>query len=250
MDLSGKNILLTGAAGGLGWDSALEFVRAGGRVFALDIDLVKGKLLEQEATKLDTGSLVYVNQDLREQDQLLQTLRSIVQGEGEIEILVNNAAIYPSKRFEDYSMDEYREVQQVNVEAAILCCQVLLPGMKKRGYGRIINVSSVTFYGILSNLYPYVASKASLIGLTRAWAREFGAFGVTVNAISPGAIPTEAERIHPDPDGYARFVLDHQALKRRGRPQDVANALLYLASDCSSFVTGQVLNVDGGWVMH
>jgi 3-oxoacyl-[acyl-carrier protein] reductase len=250
MDLSGKKILITGAVGGLGRDSALEFVRVGGRVFALDIDLDKGKLLEQEATKLGSGSLVYVNQDLREQDQLLRALRSIVEREGGIEILVNNAAIYPSKRFEDYSIDEYRKVQQVNVEAAILCCQVLLPGMKEHGYGRIINVSSVTFYGMLPNLYPYVASKASLIGLTRAWAREFGVFGITVNAICPGAIPTEAERIHPDPDGYARFVLDHQALKRRGRPQDVANALLYLASDSSSFVTGQVLNVDGGWVMH
>jgi 3-oxoacyl-[acyl-carrier protein] reductase len=249
MDLSGKKILLTGAAGGLGSDSALEFVRAGSRVIALDIDLDKGKLLEQRAAKLGAGSLVYVNQDLGDQDQLLRTLQSMVEREGEIEILVNNAAIYPSKRFEDYSIDEYRRVQQINVEAAILCCQALLPGMKKRGYGRIINVSSITFYGILPNLYPYVASKASLIGLTRAWAREFGAFGVTVNAICPGAIPTDAEKIHPDPDAYAKFVLDHQALKRRGSPQDVANALLYFASDFSSFVTGQVLNVDGGWVM-
>jgi 3-oxoacyl-[acyl-carrier protein] reductase len=250
MDLSGKKILLTGAAGGLGLDSALEFVRAGGRVFALDIDLEKGKLLEQRAAKLGAGSLVYVNQDLGDQNQLLRTLQSMVEREGEIEILVNNAAIYPAKRFEDYSMDEYRRVQQINVEAAILCCQALLPGMKKRGYGRIVNVSSVTVYGILPNLYPYVASKASLIGLTRAWAREFGAFGVTVNAICPGAIPTDAEKIHPDPDAYAKFVLDHQALKRRGSPQDIANALLYFASDFSSFVTGQVLNVDGGWVMR
>jgi 3-oxoacyl-[acyl-carrier protein] reductase len=250
MDLSGKKILLTGAVGGLGSDSALEFVRAGGRVFALDVDLEKGKLLEQRATKLGAGSLVYVNQDLGDQDRLLRTLQSMVEREGEIEILVNNAAIYPSKRFEDYSIDEYRRVQQINVEAAILCCQVLLPGMKKRGYGRIVNVSSVTVYGILPNLYPYVASKASLIGLTRAWAREFGVFGVTVNAICPGAIPTDAERIHPDPDAYTKFVLDHQALKRRGSPQDVANALLYFASDFSSFVTGQVLNIDGGWVMR
>src|SRR4029077_13174179 len=245
MDLSGKKILITGAVGGVGRDSALEFVRVGGRVFALDIDLDKGKLLEQEATKLGSGSLVYVNQDLREQDQLLRALRSIVEREGGIEILVNNAAIYPSKRFEDYSIDEYRKVQQVNVEAAILCCQVLLPGMKEHGYGRIINVSSVTFYGMLPNLYPYVASKASLIGLTRAWAREFGVFGITVNAICPGAIPTDAEKIHPDPEGYTRFVLDHQALKRRGSPQDIASALLFFASDASGFVTGQVLNVDG-----
>jgi 3-oxoacyl-[acyl-carrier protein] reductase len=250
MDLLGKKILLTGAVGGLGWDSALEFVRAGGRVFALDINFDKGKLLEQEAAKLGAGSLVYVNQDLGDQDGLLRTLQSIVQLEGEIGILVNNAAIYPSKRFEEYSTEEYRTIQQINVEAAVLCCQALLPGMKQCGYGRIVNVSSITFYGVLPNLYPYVASKASLIGLTRAWAREFGVFGITVNAICPGAIPTEAEKIHPDPEAYTRFVLEHQALKRRGDPRDIAAALLYFASAASSFVTGQVLNVDGGWIMH
>lgn len=243
-------MLLTGAVGGLGWDSALAFVRAGGRVLALDISPEKGKLLEQQAAKLDAGSLLYVNQDLGDQDGLALVLQSIVQREGEIEILINNAAIYPSKPFEEYSLDEYRKIQQINVEAAVLCCQVLISGMKRRGYGRIINVSSVTFYGVLANLYPYVTSKASLIGLTRAWAREFGAFGITVNAICPGAIPTDAEKIHPDPEGYTRFVLDHQALKRRGSPQDIAETLLFFASDASGFVTGQVLNVDGGWVMH
>lgn len=88
------------------------------------------------------------------------------------------------------------------------------------------------------------------MGLTRAWAREFGCYGITVNAISPGAFPTDAEKIHPDPEGYTRFVLDHQAVKRRGRPADIAAALSFLISDAASFITGQTLNVDGGWVMH
>ena len=93
-------------------------------------------------------------------------------------------------------------------------------------------------------------SKGALIGLTRAWAREFGPYGITVNAVSPGAFPTDAEKIHPDPEGYTRFVLEHQAVKRRGRPGDIANALMFLASERSGFITGQTLNVDGGWVMH
>src|SRR3546814_7871130 len=86
-----------------------------------------------------------------------------------------------------------------------------------RGWGRIVNIASVTFYGGWALLSPYVASKGALVGLTRAWAREFGPDGVTVNAIAPGAFPTDAEKIHPDPDGYPRFVLDHQAVKRRGQ---------------------------------
>jgi 3-oxoacyl-[acyl-carrier protein] reductase len=85
--------------------------------------------------------------------------------------------------------------------------------------------------------------------MTRALARELGPHGITVNAISPGAFPTAAEDIHPDPEGYRQFVLDHQSLKRRGTPEDIANLTLFLASDASSFITGQTINIDGGWVM-
>ena len=122
--------------------------------------------------------------------------------------------------------------------------------MRAQGWGRIVNIASVTVLWRLGQSRPYVASKAALVGLTRAWAREFGPYGITVNAIAPGAFPTDAEKIHPDPEGYTRFVLDRQALKRRGRPDDIAQALLFLTSDRAGFITGQTLNVDGGWVMQ
>ena len=86
--------------------------------------------------------------------------------------------------------------------------------------------------------------------MTRAMARELGPHGITVNAVSPGAFPTDAEKIHPDPEGYERFVLEHQSVKRRGAPEDIANAMLFFAAEGSGFVTGQTLNVDGGWVMQ
>jgi NAD(P)-dependent dehydrogenase (short-subunit alcohol dehydrogenase family) len=95
-----------------------------------------------------------------------------------------------------------------------------------------------------------VASKGALVGLTRALARECGEYGITVNAIAPGAFPTAAEAIHPDPAGYSQFILDQQSVKRRGEPADIANAALFLAAPESSFITGQLLCVDGGWVMH
>jgi 3-oxoacyl-[acyl-carrier protein] reductase len=128
--------------------------------------------------------------------------------------------------------------------------QALTPGMIDKGWGRIVNIASITFYGGWANLMPYVVSKGSLVGLTRSLARELGQYGINVNAISPGAFPTDAEKIHPDPEGYTRFVLDHQSIKRRGSPRDIAEALLFLVSDRSAFITGQTLNVDGGWVMH
>ena len=156
----------------------------------------------------------------------------------------------PSKPFEEFTLADYQAVQRVNVEAGVVCVRPRCRACAQRGWGRIVNVASVTFYGGWANLSPYVASKAALVGLTRAWAREFGAYGITVNAIAPGAFPTDAEKIHPDPEGYTRFVLDHQAVKRRGRPDDIAQALLFLASDRAGFITGQTLNVDGGWVMQ
>ncbi|HEX6010540.1 MAG TPA: SDR family oxidoreductase, partial [Geminicoccaceae bacterium] len=120
----------------------------------------------------------------------------------------------------------------------------------ERGWGRVINVASITFFGGWGMLLDYVTSKGGIVAFTRALAREIGPEGVTVNTISPGAFPTDAEKIHPDPEGYTRFVLDHQAVKWRGRPEDIAQALLFLASDRAGFITGQTLNVDGGWVMR
>ena len=126
------------------------------------------------------------------------------------------------------------------------CCR---PCATRAG-GRIVNVTSITLTGGWENLSPYVQSKGALLGLTRAWAREFGKWGITVNAIAPGAFPTDAEKIHPDPVGYARHVLDHQAVKRRGTPDDIAAAILFLASDAAGFITGHSLAVDGGWSMN
>ncbi|MFL5334385.1 MAG: SDR family NAD(P)-dependent oxidoreductase [Geminicoccaceae bacterium] len=250
MEFAGKTILFTGAAGGLGTDGALAYLRAGARVLCVDIDEAKIAALQELARTVEGGSLAIERLDLADPVRLEHGLAALVEREGHVDVVINNAAIYPAKPFEEFTLAEYQAVQRVNVEAGVLCVRAALPGMRSRGWGRIVNVASVTFYGGWANLSPYVASKATLVGLTRAWAREFGPYGITVNAIAPGAFPTDAEKIHPDPDGYTRFVLDHQAVKRRGHPDDIAQALLFLTSDCAGFITGQTLNVDGGWVMQ
>jgi 3-oxoacyl-[acyl-carrier protein] reductase len=248
-DFSGRTILYTGAAGGLGLPTTLRFLEAGARVVAVDNDPQKGAALKAAAAPLG-DRLVLAPLDLSDLARLRRELEALSQQVGGFDVVINNAAIYPSKPFEDFSVEEHQAVQRVNVDAAVVSVQIALPHMRQREWGRIINISSITFYGGLPLLAPYVASKGALIGLTRAWAREFGRHGITVNAISPGAFPTDAEKIHPDPEGYSRFVLDHQAVKRRGDPNDIANALMFLASDESSFITGQTVNVDGGWVMQ
>ena len=250
MDFTGKTVLLTGGAGGLGAETAIAFADAGAKVIAVDIRDDRGGALQSRAEELGRGAVIYEKVDLSDQAHLKAELDRILSEHGTVDILINNAAIYPAKPFEEFAVDDHRTVQAVNVDAHIQCTLSLLPGMRERGWGRIINVASITVYGGWDKLSPYVASKGALIGLTRAWAREFGVDGVTVNAIAPGAFPTDAEKIHPDPEGYNRFILEHQALKRRGHPRDVANVMMFLASDRASFITGQTINVDGGWVMQ
>jgi NAD(P)-dependent dehydrogenase (short-subunit alcohol dehydrogenase family) len=248
-DLSGRTILYTGAAGGLGLRTTVLLLAAGARVVAVDNDPKKIAALKKTAAQ-HAERLVVAPLDLADLGRLKGELETLSSKVGGFDVVFNNAAIYPSKPFEEFTIDEHQSVQRVNVDAAVVAVQVALPHMRHRQWGRIVNISSITFYGGLPLLAPYVASKGALIGLTRAWAREFGKDGITVNAIAPGAFPTDAEKIHPDPEGYSKYVLDHQAVKRRGHPGDIAHALMFFASDEAGFVTGQTLNVDGGWVMQ
>lgn len=248
-DFLQRNILYTGGAGGLGTSGTLAFLDHGATVVVLDRDERQiGKLQIEAANR--KGRLITQQIDLSDGIALRECVSQINKDLGGIDTLINNAAIYPSKPFGEYSLEDFQIIQKVNVEAGFVCAQAVLPGMQERKFGRIVNITSITFHGGWSNLAPYVSSKGALLGLSRSWAREYGAFGITSNCVAPGAFPTEAEKIHPNPLDYAKFVLDHQAIKRRGNPTDVANALLFLTSRDSGFITGQTLNVDGGWVMQ
>jgi NAD(P)-dependent dehydrogenase (short-subunit alcohol dehydrogenase family) len=252
MNVQGKKIVITGAAGGLGSAMVRGLADAGADIYVLDIDERNGQALVDAVCAGPAGhnraSFLRCDlNDLAGTEEVVSGLAHEVDG---IDVLVNNASIYPSKPFEDYAIEEYEKVQRVNLEAGVVCVKAVLPGMKKAEKGRIINVASITFYGGWANLFPYVVSKGGVIGMTRALARELGPKGITVNTISPGAFPTAAEEIHPDPESYRQFVLDHQSIKRRGTPDDIASLIRFLASDASSFITGQTINIDGGWVMN
>lgn len=245
--LQGRTILYTGAAGGLGLDATLLLLESGAKVVAVDINDTKIAALADAAKGHD--GLTIARLDLSDLAGLRAGLEKLSTDLGGFDVVINNAAIYPSKPFEDYSIEEFQLIQRVNVDAGIVAVQVALPHMKRISRGRIINISSVTISGGWSDLAPYVQSKMALVGLTRAWAREFGKHNITVNAVAPGAFPTDAEKIHPDLVAYEKRIYEAQALQRRGRPEDIANILMFLASDASSFITGQTIHIDGGWVM-
>mgnify|MGYP006267518169 CR=1 FL=1 len=248
-ELKGRKVLYTGGAGGLGLPGVLAMLARGASVVVLDRDPAKIAAL-QEAAQGSSGKLIIKSVDLANEAELRAAISAGIEEVGGFDTLINNAAIYPSKPFEEYTLDEYKLVQKINVESAVICTQMVLPLMKANNFGRIVNITSITFSGGWSNLSPYVASKGTLLGLARTWAREFGQFGITANCLAPGAFPTDAEKIHPDPVGYTKFIFDHQAVKRRGTPDDIVNALLFFISESTGFVTGQTLNVDGGWVME
>lgn len=251
MRFAGQTVVITGAAGGLGSVMASAFAAEGGAVAIVDLPDSPGAKLASEINEAGgSGTALFAPCDLSDLEAARELIGDLAARQDGVDVLVNNAAIYPRKEISDYSTADWLAVQRVNVDAAFVCAQAVLPGMRRSGTGRIINVSSITFFGNTPFLAPYVASKGALVGLTRALARECGADGVTVNAIAPGAFPTAAEAIHPDLPAYNQFILDQQAVKRRGEPADIANAVLFLAAPESSFITGQLLCVDGGWIMH
>ena len=255
MRFAGRTVVITGAAGGLGSGMAAAFAAEGAGVVLVDLPGSPG---EEVAAGINAavadgggpGRAWFAPCDLADLDATRQLITSLGAREDGLDVLINNAAIYPRKEVGAYTTEDWLAVQRVNVDAAFVCAQAALPAMRAAGSGRIINVSSITFFGGTPFLVPYVASKGALVGLTRALAREVGRDGITVNAIAPGAFPTAAEAIHPDLESYNAFILEQQAVKRRGTPADIANAALFLAAPQTSFITGQLLVVDGGWVMH
>lgn len=252
MEHKGRTALVTGATGGLGVAECEALAREGADILMLDVK--EGEKAEAVAARLPEGAgrLRFVPCDLADPAAAKALAQQLDAEVGGIDILINNAAINPLKPIDAYDLAEWQKVQDVNATAAVALAQAVVPSMKRKGWGQIVNICSVTLNGGWSDFTAYVGSKGTLLGLTRSMARELGRFGIRVNAVSPGAIPTPLEReVWADQlETYVQFLLDHQALKYRGSPEDIANAILYLVSDKARFVTGQNLTVDGGWWMH
>ncbi len=247
--LDGRVAFVTGAGGGLGEGICASLAAAGAAVACADIDQDRVGRIAQRVVDGGGRSLalaVDVSDWVAVERAVQQTIAEL----GGIDVLVNNAAIYPRRAWTEITEEEWDRVLAVNLKAYFLCARACHQSMKERGKGHIVNMSSVTFLIGFEMLLDYVASKGGIVGFTRALAHEVGPDGITVNAIAPGAFPTDAEKIHPDPEGYDQWVLDQQCLKRRGAPQDIGSLVVFLSSDASSFITGQTVAVDGGWAMH
>ena len=250
--LEGKTALVTGGAGGIGSVICETLLHGGCRVFLHDLPTSDGAAKALSfCDRFGAERAVFAPGDLGDLPALRRQADALVDAAGGFDFLVNNAAIDPVAPIEAYSLEEFLAVQTINAHAPFLLCQALTPSMKRKGAGAIVNMLSITLSGGWTEKVPYVMSKGALLGLTRSLARELGPHGVRVNAVSPGAIPTELERKHWQDDrvGFDRRVIERQSLPYRSDIADVADAVGYLLSHESRFVTGHELHVNGGWYM-
>jgi NAD(P)-dependent dehydrogenase (short-subunit alcohol dehydrogenase family) len=246
--LVGQTALVTGAARGLGYAAARRLAADGARVALLDRD---AETLAAAAEALAAQGLAVVPHtvDVTDEEGVGAAVAAVLSAENRIDVLVNNAGIYPHCPFEELTYGEWRHVLAVNLDSVFLCTRAVYPAMRERLYGRIVNVSSSTFFIGYPGLAAYIASKGAIIGFTRALASEAGPHGITVNAVTPGLIATEGV-LGGEEAGLFDEIVPEQALARRGEPEDIAECIAYLAGPAAGFITGQTINVDGGHRFH
>ncbi|WP_079527408.1 3-oxoacyl-ACP reductase FabG [Halobacillus hunanensis] len=246
MRLKDKVAIITGSANGIGLEAARRFAGEGASVVMADFDKEKGKERERELQK-DGYDVIFIQVNVADRSSVDSLMDRVKEEFGRIDILVNNAGITRDAMLSKMTVEQFQQVIDVNLTGVFHCAQAVLPAMKEQAKGKIINTSSVTgTYGNVGQT-NYAAAKAGLIGMTKTWAKELGRKGINVNAVAPGF--TETGMVAEVPEKVIDQMVGQVPMQRLGRPEDIANAYLYLASDESDYVNGHVLHVDGGIMM-
>jgi NAD(P)-dependent dehydrogenase (short-subunit alcohol dehydrogenase family) len=246
-----KVAVITGAASGLGEAFTMRLIDDGVRVVTVDLKPAEKALAHAKAAGREA---LGVRCDITIPEQVDALAKQVHERFARCDILVNNAGIYPNQYFEQITLADWRRVMAVNLDAMFLLAKAFVPGMQQRRWGRIVNLASNTFGMVVEGLIHYVASKAGVIGFTRALATEMGPYGITVNAICPSLTRTPGTLSFNQIPGemtsqqFFELVANLQAIKRVEEPTDLVGAVSFLTSDDCAFITGQTLYVDGGLV--
>ncbi|MFC2066021.1 SDR family NAD(P)-dependent oxidoreductase [Chloroflexota bacterium] len=251
MRLSGKIAIVTGSGSGLGKATVMRMAREGASVVVNDIN-VENMESVVKAIKDEGGTAIGVKANVTNRSEVRDLMKATADKFGRIDILVNNAGITRHKLFAEMSDEDWDAVLAVDLKGVFNCCQAVASYMMKQQYGKIINIASAAGTGAsphIGNNFNYASAKAGVIQLTKSVARELGPYGINVNSVAPGHIPTPlsyASRTKEEEEEHVAFRKKGTVLGRVGVPEDIANAVLFLASDESSFIAGQLLIVDGG----
>jgi NAD(P)-dependent dehydrogenase (short-subunit alcohol dehydrogenase family) len=247
MRLKGKVALVTGAASGIGQAIAKLMSQEGAQVAIADINDQGG---QETVAQIGDEAAFYMHTDVSSDAEVRSLVEATVTRFGAIDILVNNAAIVLFKRLIDTEPDEWDKVMATNLRSVYLCSRYTIPHMMRRGHGAIVNISSARALATTPLVSSYDASKGAIVSLTRSLALEYASHGIRVNCVLPGAIDTPVFRANLRADGHEeeqyRATVDHIPLGRVGLPVDIAQAVLFLTSEESSYMTGASFLVDGG----
>jgi 3-oxoacyl-[acyl-carrier protein] reductase len=243
MRLQDKVAVITGGANGIGAVAAELFAKHGAQVAIVDFDEEAG---EARVNELKQAGLTatFFKVDVSDVESVKGMADAVLAKFGRVDILINNAGITKDAMLLKMDVANFKQVLDVNLTGVFNCTQAFVPTMLAQNKGKIINTSSIAGTGGNVGQTNYSASKAGIIGMTKTWAKEFGRKGITVNAVAPGFI--ETEMISTIPEKVIRGIQMMTASTRFGKPEDIANAYLFLASDESDFINGTVLEVDGG----
>ncbi len=256
-DLTGKNAIVTGGATGIGQAIAFRLAEAGASVMIADIDQ---KAADQTVTQIKAkgGKAQAIRSDISNQADVRRTVQATINAFGSLDILVNNAAIYPTSPALQITEEMWDKVFDLNVKGVFLCCQAAAQEMIKVGHGgKIINIASVSAFHAIGFQASYEASKSSIVMLTKSLALEFGPNNILVNAVAPGSIMTpglakQVEHLTLGAVTLEEAMKAHAALlplRRQGEPDDIAKVVLFLASNAANYMTGTLVLVDGGMLL-
>jgi 3-oxoacyl-[acyl-carrier protein] reductase len=244
--LKDKVAIITGGANGIGKATAILFAREGAAIAIWDVQEEKGNELIKTLDEIGAKAIFY-KVNTADAGMVREAVIAVMKDFGKIDILINNAGILRDASLMKMTEEQFDTVIQVNLKGVFNCTKAVAPFMIERGYGRIVQASSVVaLYGNFGQT-NYVASKAGIIGMTKVWARELGRKGITVNAVAPGFIATEM--IESIPEHILKAMKEKVPANKLGTAEDVANVYLFLASDEAGFVNGAVISVDGGAVV-
>jgi NAD(P)-dependent dehydrogenase (short-subunit alcohol dehydrogenase family) len=245
-NLRNKVAIVTGASKGLGKAIALALGRAGASVALVSRDGERLKSVMEEVNNAGGNARVFVA-DVSDEKQVRELERDVLEAFHAVHILVNNVGMNLRKDLVDFTLEEWRTVLDTNLTSVFLMCRSMVPHMKARGYGRIINLSSIMGHVSIAGRSAYSASKSALLGLTRALALELAAESITVNSISPGPFATEMNTSLIQNAELNQQFISKIPLGRWGRVEEVGDLALYLCSETAGFINGTDIVIDGGW---